>query len=120
MVIANAGANNIVRWTIGASNWTLVAGNLNGTIGTTSTTLYYPVSVTFDQYGNMYVADTYNHRIQFFASGSQVGVTIAGVGGTFGSNSTLLKFPYFVMLDSSLNLYVSDSANQRIQKFSRY
>jgi len=30
LIIANSGANNIVRWTIGTANWTLVAGNLNG------------------------------------------------------------------------------------------
>ncbi|CAF4357657.1 unnamed protein product, partial [Rotaria magnacalcarata] len=120
LVIANAGANNIVRWVIGASNWTLLAGSQNGTIGATSTLLYYPVCATFDLYGNMYVADTYNHRIQFFASGSQTGTTIAGVAGTQGSNSTLLKFPYTLILDSNLNMYVADSANQRIQKFLRY
>ncbi|CAF3912856.1 unnamed protein product [Rotaria magnacalcarata] len=120
LVIANAGANNIVRWVIGASNWTLLAGSQNGTIGATSTLLYYPVCATFDLYGNMYVADTYNHRIQFFASGSQTGTTIAGVAGTQGSNSTLLKFPYTLILDNNLNMYVADSANQRIQNFLRY
>ncbi|CAM2706930.1 unnamed protein product [Rotaria socialis] len=120
LVIANAGGNNIIRWVIGASNWTLLAGSPNGTIGSTSTLLYYPVCVTFDLYGNMYVADTYNHRIQFFASGSQTGTTIAGVVGVQGSNSTLLKFPYTLILDSNLNIYVADSANQRIQKFLRY
>lgn len=120
LVIANAGGNNIVSWTLGSSNWTLVAGSAAGLIGNTASTLYYPVCVTFDRYGNMYVADTYNHRIQFFSSGSKIGTTIAGVVGTPGSNSTLLKFPYTIMLDSDLNLYVADSGNHRIQKFLRY
>ncbi|CAF4601862.1 unnamed protein product [Rotaria sp. Silwood1] len=91
LMIANAGANIIVRWTIGASNWTLIAGNSNGTIGSTLTMFYYPVTVIFDSYGNIYVTDTYNHRIQFFSSGSQTGTTIAGVVGTQRHNDTLLK-----------------------------
>ncbi|CAF3519901.1 unnamed protein product [Rotaria sp. Silwood1] len=120
LMIANAGANIIVRWTIGASNWTLIAGNSNGTIGSTLTMFYYPVTVIFDSYGNIYVTDTYNHRIQFFSSGSQTGTTIAGVVGTQRHNDTLLKYPYFVILDNNLNLYVADNGNHRIQKFLRY
>ena len=120
LVIANAGANNIVRWNAGASSWTLLAGSVSGTIGATSTLLFYPVGVTFDQYGNMYVADTYNHRIQFFSAGQTTGITIVGVTSTPGSNATLLSFPYTVILDNDLNLYVGDGNNNRVQKFERY
>jgi hypothetical protein len=120
LVIANAGANNIVRWVLGANSWTLVTGDLSGTIGTSSTMFHYPTSVTFDQWGNMYVADAYNHRIQFFLSGQSSGTTIAGVTAISGSNATLLNTPYTVVLDADLNLYVSDGDNFRVQKFARY
>jgi hypothetical protein len=39
------------------------------TTGTTGTLLYNPYDVSFDGYQNMYVVDTYNHRIQFFPQG---------------------------------------------------
>jgi sugar lactone lactonase YvrE len=120
LVIANAGGNNILRWVLGATNWTLLAGSANGTMGATSTMMYYPVGVTFDSWGNMYVADTYNHRIQFFLAGQSIGTTIAGVATIGGSNSTLLKFTYNLVLDADLNLYVADSMNHRVQKFLRY
>ncbi|CAF4408868.1 unnamed protein product, partial [Adineta steineri] len=34
--------------------------------GSTATQLYYPLAISFDSYGNIYVADQYNHRIQMF------------------------------------------------------
>jgi sugar lactone lactonase YvrE len=120
LVIANAAANNIVRWVLGATSWTLVLGDPNGVIGSTSTMFHYPVGVTLDQWGNIYVADTYNHRIQFFLAGTQSGTTIAGVGGIPGSNATLLNNPNTVILDDNLNLYVADGNNHRVQKFLRY
>jgi hypothetical protein len=119
LVIANAGANNIVRWVLGASSWTLIAGDPSGTVGATSTMFYHPAGVTFDSWGNMYVADTYNHRIQFFLAGQSSGTTIAGVATTRGNSSTLLNFPYNLILDANLNLYVADSMNHRVQKFLR-
>ncbi|CAF1505323.1 unnamed protein product, partial [Rotaria sordida] len=69
LVIANFGAHNIVRWVLGASSWTLVAGNITGSSGNSSTTLYSPTGVTLDPMGNVYVADALNSRIQFFMSG---------------------------------------------------
>jgi hypothetical protein len=73
-----------------------------------------------DPMGNIYIADTVNHRIQFFLSGQSNGTTIAGVTSVSGNNSTLIYYPYGVALDSQLNLYVVDTGNHRIQKFLRY
>lgn len=120
LIIANAAANNIVRWSIGASSWTIVPGSSSGTTGSSSTMLYYPVGVTFDRLGNMYVAATYNHRIQLFSNGGQSVTTIAGSLGLRGSNSSLLNYPYSVTLDDNLNLYVVDGGNHRIEKILRY
>ena len=120
LLIANAAGNNILRWTFGATSWTLVVGDSNGAIGTTSTMFHYPVGLTLDQWGNIYVADTFNNRIQFFSAGTQSGTTIAGVGGVAGSNASLLNNPYAVLLDDNYNLYVADGNNHRIQKFLYY
>ncbi|CAF1079779.1 unnamed protein product [Rotaria sordida] len=77
LVIANYGAHNIVRWVIGASGWTLIAGYV-GSSGSTSMTLLYPTDAIFDPMGNIYVADRNNERIQFFRASQPNGTTIAG------------------------------------------
>jgi hypothetical protein len=120
LFIANYGANNIVRWAFNTSSQTVVAGDPNGSNGTSSTLLYGPVAVTLDPMGNMYVADSGNHRIQMFLVGQSNGTTIAGNCGTSCTSATSLNSPYWVILDNQLNLYVSDTGNQRVQKFARY
>ena len=120
LLIANFGAHNIVRWVLGASSWTLVVGSINGVNGSSSTLLTYPTGVTLDSMGNLYVTDYGNHRIQLFLAGQTNGSTIAGVTGTLGAASNQLYYPYSVVLDNQLNLYVADSYNHRIQNFQRY
>ncbi|CAF1303465.1 unnamed protein product [Adineta ricciae] len=120
LIIANYAANNIVRWVLGTKNWTLVAGSISGAGGYSSTLLNFPRDLTLDWMGNLYVADTGSHRIQFFKAGESNATTIAGVTSTSGANAILLQFPYSLALDSQLNLYVSDTYNFRIQKFLRY
>ena len=120
LVIINDNANNVVRWAIGASSWTLLAGYSNGSAGSSSTGLGGPTGVALDPMGNMYVADRGNQRIQFFLSGETSGTTILGRTGICGNSSTLLCTPSEVILDSQLNLYVADSDNNRVQKFLRY
>ncbi|CAF3723043.1 unnamed protein product [Rotaria sp. Silwood1] len=120
LIIANHLAHNIVRWPLGATSWILLAGDINGNSGSNATTLTYPIDVTLDPMGNMYVADRLNYRIQLFLNGQTEGITIAGVAGISGNNSILLNMPFSVELDSQLNLYVIDSSNHRVQKFLRY
>ena len=120
LIIANYGAHNIVRYTSGSNAWTLIAGNINGDAGNTSTTFNNPINAVLDPMGNMYVADRSNYRVQFFRAGESIGSTIAGITGVSGSGPTKLAVLSFVALDSQLNVYVADSSNGRIQKFLRY
>ena len=112
--------NNISQWSIGASNWTLIAGYLNGAISSSSSGFSCARDVTLDPMGNIYAVDRDNRRVQFFSIGRSNGTTIAGINGISGANASLLNIPISVVLDTQLNLYVSDSANHRIQKFMRY
>ncbi|CAF2072976.1 unnamed protein product, partial [Rotaria magnacalcarata] len=120
LYIANYASNNIVRWVIGATIWTLVAGDINGMKGNSSTMLFSPFDVEVDFMGNIYVADTFNHRIQFFQAGSMNGTTIAGVTGVTGSDPYHFNCPMTLKFDSQLNLYVVDRLNHRVQKFLQY
>ncbi|CAF4298055.1 unnamed protein product [Rotaria socialis] len=120
LFIVNEPASTVVRWVLGATGWTLVAGHPAGAPGSTSTMLNRPYGLTCDPMGNLYVADTSNSRIQFFLAGQANATTIAGVTGTVGATGVLLYLPYAVALDSELNLYVADTSNQRVVKFTRY
>ena len=119
LIIANSHANTIVRWILGDNQWTLIAG-INGIANKTSTTFNVACDVQLDPMGNMYVGDLYNHRIQFFLSQQTSATTIIGVTGVNGKNATLLNQPCEIILDSQLNIYVSDMENHRIQKYLRY
>ena len=120
LIINNHFAHNIVRWPLGATHWTLLAGDINGNPGKNATSLNFATGVTLDPMGNLYVADRNNHRIQLFMNGQFEGITIAGVANVSGNNATLLSAPWTVAFDSQLNFYVADSNNHRVQKFLRY
>ena len=120
LIIAIFNRHNIVRWPLGANNWTLVAGNINGVSGSTSTSLNLPTGLTLDPMDNLYVADLGNQRIQLFLNGEINGTTIAGITGQPGNDSLSLHSPYTIILDKQLNLYVADNENHRRQKCLRY
>jgi hypothetical protein len=101
-----------MRWRVGASNGTIVAG-LAGNPGSNSNQLNIPSGITLDRWQNIYVNDRTNLRIQLFCNGSSTGITIAGSG----TNGTSFSLPYDVKLDSQLNLYVVDSNGYRVWKF---
>ena len=119
LYIANFGAHNIVRWIVGASSWILVAG-VGASSGSTSMLLNNRGAMIVDSMGNVYVADTMNHRAQFFWAGESNGTTIAGISSTPGSSSTQLNLPFALVVDAQFNLYVADYGNHRVQKFFHY
>ena len=120
LIIVDVVYRRVVRWPLGATNWSLIAGDKTGVAGTNATQLNNPIGITMDPMGNFYVADYANTRIQLFLAGQFEGITIAGRTGVPGSNASLLMYPYSMKLDNQLNLYVADSGNHRIQRFLRY
>ena len=95
---------------------TTVAG-ITGSSGTGANQLNQPVNLFVDANYNMYIADTGNHRIQFWRAGATSGTTIAGTPGSAGSGVTQLNSPSDVSVDTSGNIYVADRYNNRIQYF---
>lgn len=63
-----------------ATNGTTVAGDVNGVSGSSANELDIPSRAIVDSDGGVYVADTGNHRIQFWANGASTGTTVAGIG----------------------------------------
>ena len=110
--------------------------------GISATTLSGSTEITLDSSGGLYVCDTYNHRVLYFATGSTTASRVYGQGGNFATNTenkgdisapsnfppppppspvpsaTSLNFPYSATVDSSGGLYVADSDNNRLLYFA--
>ncbi len=84
----------------------------------------HPAGVTVDEAGDVYVADSYNHRIQKFDSNG-------GFLGKWGSNCVVedsqiqhpdacdgkFNIPIDISVDQDGTAYVADTFNSRVQKF---
>ncbi len=89
----------------------------------TSATLALPFGMTADGSGNIFIADTNNHRVRRIDTSGNI-TTVAGNGqqgftGDGGpATSAALNQPSAVALDAADNLYIADSSNHRIRKVS--
>jgi sugar lactone lactonase YvrE len=135
LFIADSG-NHAVRKIAVDGTITTVAGNGNrgfsGDGGSAKRArLNTPTAVAIDSKGNLYIADTLNHRIRKVNSAGTI-VTVAGSGaisavghstGGFGFSGdgglavdAQLSIPEGVAVDSRGNLYIADTGNDRIRK----
>jgi streptogramin lyase len=126
LYIADRYNQRIRKVDLGTNIITTVGGN--GTAGyggdggaATAAQLAYPVSLSFDPAGNMYIADTGNHRIRKVAAGTGIITTLAGTG-TAGYNgdgpaiTANLFSPQGVAADAAGNVYIADFNNNRIRR----
>ncbi len=140
LYIADTG-DNVIRFisaatgvitTIAGSNPGTVCGSKSDAVGdgcpATQATLNQPLGVTLDASANLYIADTSNQRIREVSAATGAIATIAGNGFTNGNGtgafngdgiaatSAELNFPYAVAFDPAGNMYIPDSANQRVRE----
>ncbi|WP_311951007.1 DUF6443 domain-containing protein [Mucilaginibacter terrae] len=96
----------------------------NGTAGyadyvSLSASFNVPIGIAMDASGNLYVADTWNHRIRKVAANNMVS-TVAGSGGTGMNNgaalSSTFNYPTAVAVGPSNILYVLDRYNHAIRR----
>ena len=138
LYIADAG-NNVIRM-ISASTGviTTTAGGGSGCAGQSDTVgdgcqansaqLNLPDGVTVDSKGTLYIADTSNHRIRMVTAATGMISTVAGNGftqmngngGYAGDNGPAtaaeLNFPHAVAFDAAGNMYIPDTANNRVRE----
>ena len=86
--VADCNNHRIQKFTGSSSLGTTIAGQANGQGGSLSSQFNQPKYFLRDSSGNLYVVDSQNYRVQYFASGSMAGVTIAG-SGNLSSTSVL-------------------------------
>jgi sugar lactone lactonase YvrE len=90
----------------------------------TSAQLNLPTALALDTAGNLYLADTGNHRIRKIAAATGIITTIAGIGTQGFSGDTgpaiaaTIDSPAGLALDSANNLYLADTHNHRIRKIT--
>jgi sugar lactone lactonase YvrE len=106
---------------------TTIAGN--GTQGfsrdngpATAASIDSPTGLALDAANNLYLADTHNHRIRRIGATTGLITTIAGTGtaGYSGddaaASTATLALPHGLSVDTSGNIYIADTENQRIRR----
>ena len=124
-------ANNRVRMVNPSGIISTFAGQ-NGLFGegypAVNAELTFPLNLTTDAAGNVYLADIYNHRVRMINASTGKITTVAGAGisgyedafSGDGGAATLahIYYPSAVAVDAAGNLYICDQDNQRIRKVS--
>jgi DNA-binding beta-propeller fold protein YncE len=101
-----------------------------GSFGANDGQFYFPRGVAVDSAdGGVYVVDMGNHRIQKFDTSTNVLPQLitkwgGGIGPGHASDPRAqepgqLRSPWGIVVDGQGDVYVSDTGNQRVQKFDR-
>jgi sugar lactone lactonase YvrE len=127
--IADTG-NHAVRLLSGTQLSTIAGGNGKGNDGdlglATAAHLSGPLAVALDSQGNLYIADTGNNRVRRVDvatkdisnfAGQSTGVSGPGSEGT-PANTTSLRSPSGVTVDSLGNVYIADQGNFKVREVS--
>ncbi len=89
----------------------------------TSAALDDPTDIALDSAGNLFIADSFNHRVRRVGPDGII-VTVAGTGepGASGeegpATQAQLNLPLGVEVDSAGNLYIADGENHRVVRVS--
>ena len=127
LLIADASNHRIRRVDASTGVITTVAGDggsgFSGDGGpATSASLNLPAGVAVDALGNLFIADTSNHRVRRVDASTGVITTVAGDGlrgfsGDGGpATSASLRDPFGVAVDGSGNLVIADFFNHRVRR----
>ena len=117
LYVSDHAENRVLKFppgSTGATNGVVVAGG-NGA-GAAANQLNYPGGLYVDAFGNVYVIDTGNERVQEWLSGATSGITVAGGNGV-GSAANQLSDPQGLYVDQHGNIYIADQSNERIQEW---
>ena len=125
LYIADKLNNRIRRVDISGIITTIVGTGVRGFRGdggpAIAAQLNLPGKIAVDSAGNLYIADSFNHRVRRVDRFGNIS-TIAGTGGEGYSGdggpaiAAQLNYPQGLALDGAGNLYIADSGNGRIRR----
>lgn len=98
---------------------TLAGGEQGFADGQGSTAQFaYPFDITIDTVGNLYVADSVNHRVRRVTPKGEVSTLAGGEEGFADGRGSAAQFriPFGIVSGVAGNLYVADRLNHRIRK----
>lgn len=106
---------NVMRYTLGGTNGTLIGGG-NTQVRNSTSPLSYPSNVFVDKSYSVYLSDTNNSRVIKWEKNTAIGTVVAGGQGR-GTSVSQLNFPFGVYADQLGTVYVSDSYNNRVVRW---
>lgn len=129
LYVLDQASNTIRRVSAPTGTLAIVAGSALGRSGfsgdngqATAAQLNNPSGMAFDPSGNLFIADTGNHRIREVAASTGLITTVVG-NGTAGysgdgglASAAQLSSPSAVATDSKGNLYIADAATATVRK----
>ena len=116
--VVDANNDRVEKFTIDASANKVNFVTAFGSSGNGEGQFNQPLGVGIDNNNNIFVADTNNDRIlKFNNNGQPVGIPQTVIGMT-GNGIGQFFSPVGLAFDSSNNLFVADSNNDRVQKFA--
>ncbi len=130
LYIADSGNRRVRKVTTATGIITTVAGNglfygiLQDGLPAIFESLGSPSGIALDGSGNLYIADTYTHAIRKVSAETGIITTVAGDGRSgyiadgMQATNARLSSPFGVALDSSGNLLIADTGNNRIRKIT--
>lgn len=115
-------ATGIITTVAGTGFYSWTSGN-NDLGLATNVNLYYPVDVTMDNEGNLFIANSGGHNVLKVNANTQMITKVAGAFDTASfsgdggpAKDAGLNAPGGVAVDNAGNVYISDSHNHRIRK----
>jgi sugar lactone lactonase YvrE len=128
LYFAETGSHVIRKFSVGGALTTVVGNGVQGFGGdngpATAAELDSPSGLAMDALGNLYIADTHNHRVREVAASTGTITTIAGTGaagfaGDGGAaNAAQLDLPTALAIDSAGHVYVADTDNHRVRRIA--
>ncbi len=114
------GADRVVEYPLSSST---TAYATTGTIVEGLASRVDVTGIALDSAGDLFVTDGSNNRVLEFPVGPNgtyptSGITVGGTGGE-GAGATQLNAPTYLAVDTSGDLFVADTGNNRVQEYAR-